>query len=40
MAEHKYGCAVVMDGPALTGIFTTVDALHALTRFALSAANP
>jgi acetoin utilization protein AcuB len=30
MAEHKYGCAVVMSGAHLTGIFTTVDALRAL----------
>jgi acetoin utilization protein AcuB len=30
MADHKYGCAVVMDGAHLTGIFTTVDALRAL----------
>jgi acetoin utilization protein AcuB len=30
MAEHKYGCAVVMNGAHLAGIFTTVDALRAL----------
>lgn len=30
MAEHKYGCAVVMSGPHLQGIFTTTDALNAL----------
>jgi acetoin utilization protein AcuB len=34
MAEHKYGCAVVMDGSHLSGIFTTVDALRALIRLA------
>jgi acetoin utilization protein AcuB len=34
MAEHKYGCAVVMKGSDLAGIFTTVDALHALVRVA------
>jgi acetoin utilization protein AcuB len=34
MAEHKYGCAVVMDGAHLAGIFTTVDALNALVRIA------
>jgi acetoin utilization protein AcuB len=33
MADHKYGCAVVMEGTKLAGIFTTVDALRALTRF-------
>jgi acetoin utilization protein AcuB len=31
MAEHKYGAAVVVDGKAVVGIFTTVDALHALS---------
>jgi acetoin utilization protein AcuB len=30
MAEHKYGCVVIMDGPHLAGIFTTVDALRTL----------
>jgi len=30
MAEHKYGCAVVMDGARVVGVFTTTDALHAL----------
>jgi acetoin utilization protein AcuB len=30
MAIHKYGCAVVMDGPKVVGIFTTTDALRAL----------
>lgn len=30
MAAHKYGCAVVMDGPRVQGIFTTTDALTAL----------
>ncbi|MEW5851875.1 MAG: CBS domain-containing protein [Myxococcota bacterium] len=30
MAEHKYGCAVVMKDGKLKGIFTTVDALRAL----------
>jgi acetoin utilization protein AcuB len=34
MAEHKYGCAVIMDGSHLTGIFTTVDALRALVEIA------
>jgi acetoin utilization protein AcuB len=32
MADHKYGCTVIMDGNKLAGIFTTVDALRALTR--------
>lgn len=31
MAEHKYGCAVVVDGGAVVGVFTTVDALRALS---------
>lgn len=30
MAEHKYGCAVVLDGRQVVGVFTTVDALKAL----------
>lgn len=30
MAEHKYGCAVVVDKGAVVGLFTTVDALRAL----------
>jgi acetoin utilization protein AcuB len=34
MAEHKYGCAVVMNGTHLTGIFTTIDALRALITLA------
>jgi acetoin utilization protein AcuB len=32
MAEHKYGCAVVMDKDRVIGVFTTVDALRALSR--------
>lgn len=31
MAEHKYGAAVVMDGNKIVGLFTTVDAMRALT---------
>jgi len=30
MADHKYGSAVVVDGSAVLGLFTTVDALKAL----------
>ena len=30
MSTHKYGSAVVMDGDAVVGIFTTTDALAAL----------
>jgi acetoin utilization protein AcuB len=30
MAEHKYGCAVVLQNKNLVGIFTTVDACRAL----------
>lgn len=30
MAEHKYGCAVVMDNHKVVGVFTTVDGLTAL----------
>jgi acetoin utilization protein AcuB len=34
MVEHKYGCAVVMQGSHLVGIFTTIDALRALANAA------
>jgi acetoin utilization protein AcuB len=30
MAEHKYGCAVIVEHGAVTGIFTTIDALRVL----------
>jgi acetoin utilization protein AcuB len=39
MAAHKYGCAVIMDGGHLAGIFTTIDALNALARIAGSPAR-
>jgi acetoin utilization protein AcuB len=32
MAEHKYGSAVVMQNHRVVGIFTTVDACHALAE--------
>lgn len=32
MANHKYGSALVMDNNKLVGIFTWVDAIHALHR--------
>jgi len=32
MADRKYGCAVVMDGTKVVGVFTTTDALHALSE--------
>jgi acetoin utilization protein AcuB len=32
MAEHKYGCAFVMDGARVVGVFTTTDALRALSE--------
>jgi acetoin utilization protein AcuB len=31
MAENKYGSAIIVDGKNVVGVFTTVDALHALT---------
>jgi acetoin utilization protein AcuB len=40
MAEHKYGCAVVMAGSHVAGIFTTVDALRALVGRRTAAAHP
>ena len=30
MAEHKYGSAVIVEHGKVIGVFTTVDALHAL----------
>lgn len=32
MARHKYGTAIVSDGRKVVGIFTTIDALRALTE--------
>jgi acetoin utilization protein AcuB len=32
MAEHKYGCAIVMQNNKLVGIFTTVDACRAFAE--------
>jgi len=32
MAEHKFGCAVVVDNAKVVGIFTTVDASRALAE--------
>ena len=32
MAEHKYGCAVVMDRNKVVGMFTTIDAMRALSE--------
>ncbi|MGE3975513.1 MAG: CBS domain-containing protein [Bdellovibrionales bacterium] len=32
MAEHKYGCALVVDNNTLVGIFTEVDAFRALSE--------
>jgi acetoin utilization protein AcuB len=30
MVEHKYGSAVIVEGPRVIGVFTTTDALRAL----------
>lgn len=32
MAEHKYGCALVVDNKKLVGIFTWIDALLAMNQ--------
>ncbi len=32
MAEHKYGCALIVEGHHVVGIFTTVDACRVLAR--------
>ena len=34
MAEHKYGSAVIVERGKVVGMFTTVDALHALAQLA------
>ena len=31
MAEHKHGCAVVMEGHKVVGVFTSTDAISLLT---------
>jgi acetoin utilization protein AcuB len=40
MAEHKYGSAVVVDRGKVVGLFTTVDALTALSTFAKNSKAP
>lgn len=37
MAEHRYGCAVVMERERVIGIFTVTDALRVLSGKALAA---
>lgn len=32
MAEHRYGCALVVDNNKLVGIFTATDAMRALAQ--------
>jgi acetoin utilization protein AcuB len=32
MAAHKYGCAVVVEGHKVVGVFTTIDALEVLVQ--------
>ncbi len=32
MAQHKYGCAIVLERGTVAGVFTTVDALHVLAK--------
>ena len=31
MAEHKYGCAIIVEKDEVVGVFTTVDACRALS---------
>jgi acetoin utilization protein AcuB len=38
MARHKYGAAVVMDGPKVVGLFTLTDAVRALSELLARAA--
>jgi len=39
MADHKYGCAVVLQQDKVLGIFTTTDALRALARQSSTSSN-
>ncbi|HVW24460.1 MAG TPA: CBS domain-containing protein [Polyangiaceae bacterium] len=32
MAKHRYGCAVVVEGSKVVGVFTTTDALDLLAK--------
>ncbi len=32
MATHRYGCAVVIEGASVVGVFTTTDALELLAK--------
>lgn len=34
MAKHRYGCAVVVEGSKVVGMFTTTDALELLVKLA------
>lgn len=34
MAKHRYGCAVVVEGSKVVGMFTTTDALRLLAKLA------
>ncbi len=40
MADHRYGSAVVVDGGAVVGVFTTVDALRALAALLEGSKKP
>jgi acetoin utilization protein AcuB len=40
MAEHKYGSTIVVERGKVIGLFTTVDALTALSSFAKEAKAP
>lgn len=39
MAEHKYGCALVVDNGKLVGIFTETDAYKALAELLVTRLN-
>jgi acetoin utilization protein AcuB len=40
MAQHKFGSAVVLEGERVVGIFTTVDALRALSELLEQRSEP
>lgn len=39
MAEHKYGCALIVDNGKLVGIFTETDAYKALAELLITRLN-
>jgi len=40
MAEHKYGCAIVLDHNNVVGVFTTIDGMSALHELLTTRLKP